>query len=449
MANARNEKSRRFHLTQTQQIMIGLVAGVLVGWLFPQVGVALRPASQLFLRLIKMIIGPLLLCTLVAGLAGAGAKMAGRIGFKALIWFEAATTLALFIGLGAANLIRPGVGVNLVVDASAAGKLAHTKGTVEFILEAFPTSVFDALARNDVLQIVIFSIFVGLAVAAAGEKAQAVKKLADAGSEVMFKVVGYVMAFAPLGVGAAMAATLGSKGVKVLLPLMKTVGALYGSLILFFILLFVAMKLITRVNMRTFLSAIREPAVIAFTTTSSDAAMPKALEVLEKLGIPRPIVAFVVPAGYSFNLDGSTLYLSLAVVFVAQAAGVPVSFGQQLAMMGLLMVSTKGVAGVPRASLVVLAGALAAFNLPLEGVAILLGIDELMDMGRTCVNVVGNCVATVVVAKWEKAIPANAPIWGHPLSIAAPSPTPADDAGAADLDRGLPAPDAMKGERAV
>ena len=257
---------------------------------------------------------------------------------------------------------------------------------------------------------------IGLAVAAAGEKAKLVKKLAEAGSEVMFKVVGYVMHFAPFGVGAAMAATLGSKGLGVLIPLMKTVGCLYGSLILFFILLFLAMKYVTRVDMRTFLTAIREPAVIAFTTTSSDAAMPRAMEVLEELGIPRPIVAFVIPAGYSFNLDGSTLYLSLAVLFVAQAAGVHLSIGQQLGMMAILMLSTKGVAGVPRASLVVLAGALTAFNLPLEGVAILLGIDELMDMGRTCVNVVGNCVATVVVAKWEKAIPADAPIWGRKLA---------------------------------
>jgi proton glutamate symport protein len=235
------------------------------------------------------------------------------------------------------------------------------------------------------------------------------------------------MALEPLGVGAAMAAALGAKGIKVLVPLMKCVGALYGSLVVFFVLLFAATKLLTRVNMRTFLAAIREPAVIAFTTTSSEAAMPKAFQVLERLGIPRSVVAFVVPAGYSFNLDGSTLYLSLAVMFVAQAAGVHVPFGEQLAMMGVLMVATKGVAGVPRASLVVLAGALAAFNLPMEGVAILLAIDELMDMGRTCVNVVGNCCATVIVAAWEKVIPPTAPIYGTlaPVERLAPNPVPA------------------------
>ncbi|HEX8910679.1 MAG TPA: dicarboxylate/amino acid:cation symporter [Anaeromyxobacteraceae bacterium] len=404
---------RRPRLSLTQQIMAGLVVGVLVGWLFPHTGAALRPVGQLFLRLIKMIVGPLVLTTLVAGLAGAGAKMVGRVGLKALLWFEAATTLALAIGLAAANLVRPGAGVGLPPEpGAAAGRLAHAKGAVEFILESFPTSIFDALARNDILQIVVFSIFLGLAVSAAGERGEPIRRVAEAGAEVMFKVVGYVMRFAPLGVGAAMAATLGSRGVGVLLPLMKTVGALYASLIVFFAVLFLGVKLLTRVRVRTLLRAIREPAVLAFTTTSSEAAMPRAMEAMERLGVPRAIVAFVMPAGYSFNLDGSTLYLSLATLFVAQAAGVHLPLGEQLAIMGTLMVTTKGVAGVPRSSLVVLAGALTAFHLPLEGVAILLGIDELMDMGRTCVNVVGNCVACAVVGSWERAIPADAPIYG-------------------------------------
>ncbi len=404
---------RRPRLSLTQQIMAGLVVGVLVGWLFPHTGAALRPVGQLFLRLIKMIVGPLVLTTLVAGLAGAGARMVGRVGLKALLWFEAATTLALAIGLAAANLIRPGAGVGLPPEpGAAAGRLAHAKSAVEFILESFPTSIFDALARNDILQIVVFSIFLGLAVSAAGERGEPIRRVAEAGAEVMFKVVGYVMRFAPLGVGAAMAATLGSRGVGVLLPLMKTVGALYASLIVFFAFLFLGVKLLTRVRVRTLLRAIREPAVLAFTTTSSEAAMPRAMEAMERLGVPRAIVAFVMPAGYSFNLDGSTLYLSLATLFVAQAAGVHLPLGEQLAIMGTLMVTTKGVAGVPRSSLVVLAGALTAFHLPLEGVAILLGIDELMDMGRTCVNVVGNCVACAVVGSWERAIPADAPIYG-------------------------------------
>jgi len=411
MASSPRQEERRFRITLTHQIMIGLVVGCLIGWLFPSFGILLKPVGQLFLRLIRMIIGPLLITTLVAGLAGAGAKMVGRLGLKAIIWFEVATTFALFIGLGAANLVKPGVGVELARETTGV-TLAQPKTAVQFVLDAFPTSIFDAMARNDVLQIVIFSLFLGLAVSAAGPKAELIKKFADAGAEAMFKVVGFVMRFAPFGVGSALASTLGSKGVKVLLPLMKCVISLYAALIVFFILLFVAMKLLTRVHMRTFISGIKEPAIIAFTTTSSDAALPRAMEVLEEMGIPRRIVAFVVPTGYSFNLDGSTLYLSLAVMFVAQAAGVHMALGQQIGAMLVLMIATKGVAGVPRASLVVLAGALTAFNLPLEGVAILLGIDELMDMGRTCVNVVGNCVATAIVATWEKAIPPGAKIFG-------------------------------------
>jgi len=428
MASSPRQEGRRFRITLTHQIIIGLVLGCLLGWLFPSVGVKLKPVGQLFLRLIRMIIGPLLLTTLVAGLAGAGAKMVGRLGLKALIWFELATTVALFIGLGAANLVQPGAGVALARETSSVS-LAQSKTAVQFMLDAFPNSIFDAMARNDVLQIVIFSLFLGLAVSAAGPKAELVKKIADAGAEAMFKMVGFVMRFAPFGVGAAMASTIGSKGAKVLLPLMKCVTSLYVALIVFFILLFTAMKLLTRVHMRTFLSGIKEPAIIAFTTTSSDAALPRAMEVLEEMGIPRRIVAFVVPTGYSFNLDGSTLYLSLAVLFVAQAAGVHMTFGEQIGAMLVLMIATKGVAGVPRASLVVLAGALTAFNLPLEGVAILLGIDELMDMGRTCVNVVGNCVATVIVATWERAIPPDAKIFG-PYAIRQPAAVPAVDVAA-------------------
>jgi proton glutamate symport protein len=274
-----------------------------------------------------------------------------------------------------------------------------------------------------VLQIVVFSVLLGLAVSAAGSKAKLIQDLADTGAEAMFKLVGFVMRFAPFGVGAAIAVTLGTNGVAVLLPLLKCVLALYAALLVFFVLLFTAMKVLTRAHMPTFLRAIREPALIAFTTASSEAAMPRAMQILEQLGVPRRIVGFVVPTGYAFNLDGSTLYLSLAVVFVAQAAGVDMSWSEQLGVMLVLMLSTKGVAGVPRAALVVLAGALTAFHLPAEGVAILLGIDALMDMGRTCVNVVGNCVATVVVAVWEKAIPADAPIFGRALRAGPRQPT--------------------------
>lgn len=401
---------RRFRFTLTHQIVVGLVIGGLLGWLAPEFAVSLKWISDLFLRLIRMVLGPLLLFTLVVGVAGAGGKMVGRLGLKAILWFELATTAALFIGLAAANLVHPGAGVTLAA-AAPASSLAKAKTTADFILGAFPVSFIDAMARNDVLQIVVFSVFLGLAVAAAGARARLIKDVAEAGAEAMFKMVGFVMKFAPFGVGAAIAVTLGTSGTAVLLPLLKLVATLYGALIVFFILLFVAMRLLTRVHMGTFLSAIREPAIIAFTTATSDAALPRALQVLEGLGIPRRIVSFVVPTGYAFNLDGSTLYLALAMVFVAQAAHVDLSWGQQLTAMLFLMLSSKGVAGVPRAALVVLAGALTAFDLPADGVALVLGVDAVMDMGRTCVNVVGNCVATVVVAVWEKAIPPEAPIF--------------------------------------
>jgi proton glutamate symport protein len=422
MESAPRPDRRRFRITLTHQIVIGLAVGCLLGWLVPDVAVKLKPVSQLFLRLIKMLLGPLLLTTLVAGLAGTGTKVVGRLGLKAIVWFEVATTAALFIGLAAANLIKPGAGIALAPDAAAPASLAKPRSWVDFLLEAFPTSIFDAMSRNDVLQIVVFSVFLGLAISAAGAKARPLQDLADAGAEAVFKMVGFVMRFAPFGVGAAIATTLGTSGIAVLLPLLKCVGALYAALLAFFVLLFAAMRLLTRAHMPTFFKAIEEPAIIAFTTASSDAALPRAMQVLEQLGIPRRIVGFVIPTGYAFNLDGSTLYLSLAVVFVAQAAGVDLSWSEQLGVMLVLMASSKGVAGVPRAALVVLAGALATFHLPAEGVALLLGIDALMDMGRTCVNVVGNCVATVIVAAWEKAIPPDAPIFGPRAVPPPPSP---------------------------
>jgi proton glutamate symport protein len=291
-------------------------------------------------------------------------------------------------------------------------KLAKTKSLSEFLLDAFPTSIFDAMSRNDVLQIVVFSVILGLAVSAAGSKASLIKEIAEAGSEAMFKLVGFVMRFAPFGVGAAIAVTLGTNGSGMLLSLLKCVGTLYAALIVFFVLLFTAMRFLTRTHMPTFLKAIREPALIAFTTATSDAALPRAMQVLEQLGVPRRIVGFVVPAGYAFNLDGSTLYLSLAVVFVAQTGGMDMTWSEQLGAMLVLMAASKGVAGVPRAALVVLYGVVTPLHLPPAGVAALIGVDALMDMGRTCVNVVGNCVATVIVAAWEKAIPADAPIFG-------------------------------------
>lgn len=399
--------------SQTRWILVGLALGCVIGLTVPDFATELQPAAQVFLRMIKLLIAPLLFTTLVSGIAGAGAKMVGRLAIKAIIWFEVATTLALLIGLAAAEIAKPGEGISLTgVDASKAQTLSHASHAADFIVSVVPKSIFEAMAGNDVLQIVVFSVLFGLAMAAAGDKAAPLRAVVDAGSEVMFKLVGIVMRFAPIGVGAAIAVTLGTSGTSIIVPLLTCIAALYVALVVFLALVLIAMRMFTKIHMPTFLRAVREPALIAFTTSTSEAAMPRAMQVLEQLGVPRRIVGFVVPTGYAFNLDGSTLYLSLALMFVAQAAGKSMSLPEQISAMLLLMVSSKGVAGVPRASLVVLAGGLASQNLPAEGVAILLGIDAIMDMGRTCVNVVGNCIATVVVARWENQLPADAPIFG-------------------------------------
>jgi len=402
-------------VSNTTQILIGLVLGIGVGYLFPSsdangVHVAgfaeqVKPLADVFLRMIKMIIAPLLFSTLVVGIAGTGdMKTMGRIGLKAILYFEIATTIALFLGLGLVNLFKPGVGVALPIGAdtrTAAAMVQNQQHAWDILLHMFPTSVIDSMARGDILQVVIFSMFFGIAVAAIGAKGQPVLDLMESTAQAMFKFTGYVMAFAPVGVFAAIAATVGSKGLGILLTLGKLVGLMYLGLAIFALIVLGTVSFLIRVPFLTFVKAIREPMLIAFTTASSEAALPKALEIMERFGVPKNIVGFVLPTGYSFNLDGSTLYLSLCSVFVAQMAGVEMTLGQQLIMMLTLMLTSKGVAGVPRAALVVLAATLATFNLPLEGAAILLAIDQIMDMGRTAVNVMGNCIATAVVARWE------------------------------------------------
>ncbi|MBI1748943.1 MAG: cation:dicarboxylase symporter family transporter [Acidobacteria bacterium] len=401
-----------FRPSLTTQIFVGLIAGILIGALWPALGQALKPYGGLFLRLIKCIIAPLIFSTLVVGIAGAGTfKQIGRIGLKALIYFEIVTTFALFIGLGAVNLMKPGVGVHLQADHSKAKEAevtGHKQTFAEAVLHIVPTSVVDAMAKGDVLQIVFFSVLFGAAVAAAGPRGDPVFRACESLAEIMFKFTGYIMHYAPFGVGAAIAATVSSKGLAVLIPLIKLIATLY--LALFFFLLFVLgpVCFIARVPIRKFLLAIREPVLLAFSTTSSEAALPKAMEAMEGLGVPRRIVSFVMPTGYSFNLDGTTLYLSLASIFVAQAAGIHLSWGQQILMLLTLMITSKGVAGVPRASLVILAGTLASFDfsadIVAQGILVILGVDEVMDMARTAVNVVGNCLATFVVGRWEGAI---------------------------------------------
>jgi proton glutamate symport protein len=386
------ETSRSRFPGLTTQIFIGLLLGIVVGSVWPNFSVAIKPLADAFLRMIKMIIAPLLFATLVVGIAGTGdLKAMGRIGVKAIIYFETATTVALFLGLGLVNLFRPGAGLAMPIGGGteALAALAHNQQHAwDIFLHLFPTSVIDAMARGDILQLVVFSIFFGIALAAIGPKGKPVLDVLDSTAQAMFKFTGYVMAFAPIGVFAAIAATVGGRGLGILFTLGKLVALMYGGLIIFVLIVVGGVSVIIRVPFFTFVKAIREPFLIAFTTASSEAALPAALEVMEQFGVPKNIVGFVLPTGYSFNLDGTTLYLSLASVF-------------QLVMMLTLMLTSKGVAGVPRAALVVLTATLTQFGLPLEGAAILLGIDQIMDMGRTAVNVMGNCIATAVVARWE------------------------------------------------
>lgn len=480
-------------ISLTWKIMIGLVLGVFVGWLIRELdlksadhhvfGIAtqdllafIRSLSTLFLNLIKSIIAPLIFATLVVGISGTGdIKQVGRIGAKSLLYFEIVTTLALFIGLIAVNITRPGEGVSLAgiqkgddkavlakraqdyskeaseafakaetlrlqaaadpaaraeaenqagiaVQKAAAAAEAASKGLTapeppakpqsfgDIIAHLSPTSIIKAMAEGDVLQIVVFSVIFALAVTGIGPKARAVVDWCQSLADIMFRFTEYVMKFAPVGVGAAMAYTIAhnEQGLGVLKNLGALILTLYGALIVFASLVLLPIALIFKVPLKDFFNAVKTPAAIAFATTSSESALPKAMENLARLGVPRRIVGFVLPTGYSFNLDGTTLYLSLAAIFVAQAAGHPIAdfsthWEQQILMMVTLMLTSKGVAGVPRASLVILLGTLASFGLPAEGVLLILGVDELMDMARTMTNVIGNCLATVVIAKWENA----------------------------------------------
>ena len=402
----------------TTQIMIGLVVGALIGWLQPAWGNNVYFLRDIFINLIKSIIAPLVFSTIVVGIAGAGAlKKVGRMGVKALVYFEIVTTAALFIGLAVVNFTKPGAGVTLAagnIDIVKTIEQSHPKTLVETIVHAFPSSVIDAMVRGDVLQIVAFSVLFALAVSAVGEKGKPIVRAMDSLSQIMFKFTNYVMMFAPVGVGAAMAHTIGTQGPGVLVNLGKLILSLYLALIIFVVLVFGIVAFIVRLPIRQFFRAVREPAALAFATTSSESALPKAMQAMERFGVPRHIVGFVMPTGYSFNLDGSTLYLAMASVFVAQAAettmGWHMGLGQQITMMLTLMLTSKGVAAVPRASLVILLATLNTFvpeGLGPIGVAIIFGVDELMDMGRTCVNVIGNCLATVVVARWEKEFDEN------------------------------------------
>jgi proton glutamate symport protein len=403
-------------ISQTQWIVISMVVGIAIGYLFPDRpdGVAgfeasdLQVLSSVFLRMIKSLIVPLLFATLVVGIAGHGddMKRVGKLAFRSIVYFEIVTTLALVVGLLAVNIVKPGRGVNLAAATAETGaELAKTQTTFAGVVEhTVPQSFFEAAAKNEVLQIVFFAIIFAVALSQVqGPGKTFMLSFCESLSEVMFKFVGIVMKFAPFGIGAAIAVTVGRSGLGVLRNLGVLVLTLYGALIVFVLFVLLPIAIFFKVPIRRFWQATKEPWLIAFTTASSEAALPLALQRMEKLGVPRRIVSFVLPTGYSFNLDGSTLYLALASVFVAQAAGIDMPISAQILMMLTLMLTSKGVAAVPRASLVILSGALAQFGLPLQGVAVILGVDALMDMARTSINLVGNCLATVVMARWEGA----------------------------------------------
>ena len=387
----------------TLWIVVSMLVGIELGNDAPNVAMNFKVLSDAFLRLVKTIIAPLVFATLVVGIAGhANLKQVGRMGLKALIYFEIVTTFALFIGLAAINLTKAGVGISQVGVQEDVLAAAPKQTAADIILHIFPENIAKSVAEGQVLQVVIFAILFAIGLAMTPERPRRVMlEFCESLSEVMFKFTNVVMYFAPLGVGGALAYTVGKMGFAPLFNALQLLLTLYGALIAFVLLILLPVALIARLPLRRFIAAVAEPVSIAFATTSSEAALPRAMEAMEGIGVPRRIVAFVMPTGYSFNLDGTTLYLSLAAVFVAQAAGVPFTFGEQLLMVFTLMLTSKGVAGVPRASLVILLATVASFNLPPWPVFIILGIDALMDMARTAVNVLGNCLASAVVARWE------------------------------------------------
>ena len=387
----------------TTWIIVSMLVGASIGYDFPAVGVSLRLFSLIFLRLIKTIIAPLIFATLVVGIAGHhDLKQVGRMGVKSLVYFEVVTTLALFIGLAAINISQAGRGITLPPAPKTAEIQAAKQTAGDVVLHIFPENIAKSVAEGQVLQVVIFAILFGIALALVPEaKRRPVLSVTESLAEVMFKFTNIVMHFAPIGVGCAIAYTVGHMGLGVLVNLFKLLLTFYAAILVFILAVLLPIALFIKAPIRKFLAAVADPVALAFATTSSEAALPRAMEAMEAIGVPRRVVAFVMPTGYSFNLDGSSLYLSLAAIFVAQSAGVHMSIGQQLLLVFTLMLTSKGVAGVPRAALVILLGTVAQFNLPVEPVFIILGIDELMDMARTSLNVLGNSFATVVIAKWE------------------------------------------------
>ena len=391
----------------TTQIFLGMLLGIVAGHFFGAASENLQIFSDIFLRLIKMVIAPLILSTLVVGIAKLGTfSTVGRIGIKTILYFQFATIFALVMGLVIVNTFEPGRRMHLQLPASGTETgidvSKQAPGLKGFISHLIPTSVMEAMSKNEILQIVVFSLFLGIATASLGDQAKPIVRAMDALSHVMFQVTRYVMAFAPLGAMGALAAVVGKYGIGILVGYLYLIGCFFGGLIFFIFVFLWGVCLVVRVPYWKLLSYIKEPMLLAFSTASSEVALPKVIERLQKFGCSDRITSFVLPLGYSFNLDGSIMYTTFATMFIAQAYGMHLSIQQQIVMMLMLMVTSKGMAGVPRASLLVIAGALTSFGIPVEGLALVLGIDQILDMGRSATNVVGNAVATVVVSRWEK-----------------------------------------------
>ncbi|MGB9032556.1 MAG: cation:dicarboxylase symporter family transporter, partial [Acidobacteriaceae bacterium] len=396
--------SRRRSLTGW--IFVGMLAGIELGVDAPNAALSGRVFGDIFLRLIRVIVAPLIFGTLVTGIAGhADAKTVGRLGLKSLLYFETLTTIALVIGLVAINISKAGVGLNMAAHAAVSAAALPQQTAIswqQFLLHVFPENIASAVADNQILQVAVFAIFFGLALSRVSETKRApMLRLCESLTEVMFAFTNFVMLYAPIGVAAALAFTVAQSGLGVMLNLGKLALTLYIAIIVFALVAMLPALLLARLPLREFLRAVAEPATIAFATSTSEAALPRAIEAMEAFGVPRNIVAFVIPTGYTFNTAGSALYCSIAVLFTAQAAGIHMSLGRQLTMLGVLMLTSKGVAGVSHSVLVVLLATAAIFALPVEPILVILGVDAIMDMGRTVVNVVGNCLASAVVAKWE------------------------------------------------
>ena len=406
--NLEEVKAKKGGMGLTTQILLGLVLGVIFGWAFPAWGVKIKFVGDMFVRMIRMIVVPLIFSSLIMGIAGTGDfKKLGRLALKAIIWFEVATTLALIIGLLVVNIVEPGAGVDVASFGVKASAATATKkiDMVQMLIDLVPFNVVNAAATGNMLQLIVFSVFFGVAAAAMGTKGEPVVKLATSIAEIMFKVTYYVMKLAPIGVFALIAFTVGTYGLKMLIPLGKLILSTYFALFVFLALVLAGASAIFKVNIVHFFRVIKEPFTIAFSTAASEAALPVAMEKLEKFGVPRHVITFVLPTGYSFNLDGSTLYSSLAVVFITQMYNMHFSLEHQVVMLLALMLSTKGIAAIPGASIIVIAATCEAFGVPVEGVGIILGVDRILDMARTACNLTGNCIATVAVARWEGEFP--------------------------------------------